>query len=352
MYKPLRITFDLGGTWFRSAVVTETGVLAEIKLIPGVNYERYQESIEELENRILRYLLQQTDEYLNHREGEEVELYVSFGAAVNHRTSVILGSGPVFGPTPTRFDIVKKFEEIRPGYRIVVVNDITALLIGFVSENTCCRELRKVAAITVSSGIGARTVDMRDGRIAIDDSNGLQGEIGHVPIEFTAFGAPVKADCDCGGKDHLNAFCSGRGIERLAGTLDEVRQFVPRPWQGGAGLYESWRSGLEAKRWECRAFLEDVVRPVSRCILMMLTLDPELDMLVLTGGVIAGLAPFYGQTLLRLAAEEGPYLQPNPTQFLSDRIRFISEDPDICMRGAFLSSLLAKSRFSPELAPK
>src|SRR6266700_3868644 len=99
-----------------------------------------------------------------------------------------------------------------------MVNDITASVLHYAwlyERNN----LSKLMLITISTGIGCRLYDARSNTVPVDRIHGLQGEIGHLPICFEYKGHPIELQCDCGGMNHINAFCSGRGIEALIRVL-------------------------------------------------------------------------------------------------------------------------------------
>jgi glucokinase len=88
-----------------------------------------------------------------------------------------------------------------------LLNDISAAawhLVGRV-------DARRFMVVTVSSGIGSKIVDCGHPRAVIDDI-AYAGEIGHCKVDERP-DAPV---CDCGGRGHLGAISSGRGILRFA----------------------------------------------------------------------------------------------------------------------------------------
>src|SRR5205823_8314994 len=74
-----------------------------------------------------------------------------------------------------------------------------------------CLPCRRFMVVTVSSGIGSKIFDAGNARGVIDDLP-YAGEIGHAKADESD-DAPA---CDCGGKGHLGAIASGRGILRYA----------------------------------------------------------------------------------------------------------------------------------------
>jgi predicted NBD/HSP70 family sugar kinase len=95
----------------------------------------------------------------------------------------------------------------RTGREVYVLNDISAAA-WHVSR---CVDARRFAVVTVSSGIGSKIFD-RDHFRGVIDEVAYAGEIGHAKVDESS-GAPL---CDCGGRGHLGAISSGRGILRFA----------------------------------------------------------------------------------------------------------------------------------------
>ncbi|MFE1206983.1 ROK family protein [Streptomyces sp. NPDC058762] len=88
----------------------------------------------------------------------------------------------------------------RVGAPVVVVNDLTAATWRYAAT-----ESRPFCLITVSSGIGNKV--FRNGEVLLDPG-GHGGELGH----WTYDASPDALPCDCGGRGHLGAIASGRGV--------------------------------------------------------------------------------------------------------------------------------------------
>lgn len=86
------------------------------------------------------------------------------------------------------------------GRPVHVLNDVTAAGWRYVA-----REPGDFSIITVSSGLGNKVFC---GGEPLVGPYGLGGELGHVRVDQAA-DAPL---CDCGGRGHLAAFASGRGV--------------------------------------------------------------------------------------------------------------------------------------------
>jgi C7-cyclitol 7-kinase len=93
------------------------------------------------------------------------------------------------------------------GRRVLLLNDISAAAWA-ISEDLA---LERFSVVTVSSGIGSKLFDRRhpDGVL---DAPPYAGEIGHIVVDSS----PTAPLCGCGGRGHLGAISSGRGVEALA----------------------------------------------------------------------------------------------------------------------------------------
>lgn len=237
---------------------------------------------------------------------------VSFGAALDHRTGTVYASAPLWGAHTEPFDLLGALRSARPEVAWHLVNDVTAALLHAAAAPHR-RTLRKLLLVTVSTGIAARALDLRTGTVAVDEC-GLQGEIGHLPAAVPAALGPVEARlCDCGSAGHVAAYSSGPGIRRLA-ELTRARN--PERWAasalGRAGadapFEDTLRSALDAGSTTAEVLLSAATEPLAHVLRTALCLDPELDEIVLTGGVVYGLGDHVRRALLAHLTRAGLYL--------------------------------------------
>jgi glucokinase len=87
---------------------------------------------------------------------------------------------------------------------VLVANDITAAAWRYSATET-----DPFCLFTISSGIGNKV--LRHGDVLIDD-DGFGGELGHWRVDPS----PDAIPCDCGGRGHLGAMASGRGMVAAA----------------------------------------------------------------------------------------------------------------------------------------
>src|SRR5581483_6291505 len=157
--------------------------------------------------------------------------------------------------------------------------------------------------ITVSTGIGSRLYDHQACRIPFDATYGVQGEIGHLTLTFELDGKIVERVCECGGANHLNAFSSGRGIAQVLKSLPTLSPRIHAAFS--AEPIAVWRQATDEDRLHAfkiqlerhtdlaTTLLDALVTPLSRTLAAALSLDPEIDRIVITGGVVHGLGSHY-----------------------------------------------------------
>jgi len=300
------IAFDLGGTWFRSALLNREGRLTGAQRIPSINCRSMPGKwAADVVDEIAAYVVRTAQSYCHSAllAGRRPAIAISMGAALNAHTGTILGSGPILGEDSTPFDLEQAIRRHLDGVSITIINDVTASLIAH-SRLHSLRHARRLALITVSTGIAARILNCSVPHVPVDPALGTQGEIGHHPIAFSVDGHSLSLKCECGGADHVNAFASGQGIKRV---LDRARVIFPQEFQtsylnnGNAGSEVSLNvlaDGLASGDPLSRKLLNAITAPIAEAIKWHFMLDPEIDKLILTGGVCFLLREFYLSSVL------------------------------------------------------
>lgn len=329
--------FDLGGTWFRWGLYGTTDGLLESWRSPAINYLSHPHlSAAELQQALAGFITDKAHE-LRRRHRKLVSGSISVGAPVNAHDETVLGSGPLWGPTAQPFRLKSSLCEAIPELEWHVLNDITALLVPYMGDCSPERMYRKTLLITISTGIGSRLYDHHTGRIPYEPVYGIQGEIGHLTLTFELDGRIVSSHCECGAPNHLNAFCSGRGIAQILRRLPELSPRMhgrlsadsTRSWGEATDDYRlsTFKARLDAGDDTATALLDAFVTPVSRTLAAALSLDPEIDRIILTGGVAHGLGHHYRQSLHRTFLRDGLYqISVHDPQWLARRLHW--EDPD------------------------
>ncbi|MFI1417027.1 ROK family protein [Streptomyces sp. NPDC020731] len=288
--------FDLGGTWFRAGVLTGDGTVTGLRRAPATGSRTGPGTAADLQRRIVDWLVRTADEIRDARPEPVDTCAVSLGAAMNHRTGEVFGAAPLFGPVRTSWRPADELAARRPDVRWTVINDVSALAYALLADDSLGRR-GSAAAVTVSTGIAYRTVDLATGRVPVDRTYGLQGEIGHLPAQLAWEGRALTLPCDCGADDHVSSYSSGRGIEQLLHRL-------PADAWGGTevaertGVLAAFSGAVASGHPGALRVLDAVTEPLARVLLTQACLNPEVERTVLTGGVVDSLGDAYLASLL------------------------------------------------------
>lgn len=305
------VVFDIGGTQFRSGIFRPGLPLADVRSQPAVSFKSHPAlDGAQLQEALLDYLVDTADA-LAARHGF-ARAAISLGAAMNGHTGEVYGSGPLWGDYAGSFHLCDRLAQRAPRLVWSAINDVSAALLAYAGalEYT---DARKIMLITVSTGIACRVLDLRSRSMPLDDF-GLQGEIGHLPATLLYQGRPLPLRCDCGGDNHLAAFASGRGMAQLSHHLASIE---PALWQAsayrdlqtrGVATELALSAALARQDVFAQTLLRLATQPLADVIRHALALDPELDRIVLTGGVSVNLGEPYRQALLAHLFDAGLYL--------------------------------------------
>ena len=337
------IAFDLGGTSFRSALLTRNGVLSHAQRIPSLNCRSLAgRSPDDIVHEIATYVAD-TVQGLRRTSGlggRRAAIAISMGAALNAHTGKILGSGPILGEGSPSLDLDTAIRESMDDAQVTIVNDVTASLIAH-SRIASLRHARRLALITVSTGIASRVLTCSVPHVPVCPVLGTQGEIGHHRIGFSLEGVPLSLKCSCGGVDHLNSFVSGQGIQCV---LQQARKMFPGEFRKSYlnkaeaafdGSVAILAQGLEHSDPFSKKILKAITLPIAEAIKWHFMLDPEIDRLILTGGVCFQLRDHYlGSVLENLAALEFYPMGRDAESFWADHIMLGPVSDDAGLIGA------------------
>lgn len=326
-----KVVFDIGGSLFRSGVYTADGRLVGVGDQAATSHRSApHKAARELRRDLVDYLLGETARLRQTFDMQHLPVAsISLGAALDANTGMVLGSGPLWGNDSSPFDPLEETRARMPDISWHLVNDITAALLRHAADRRF-RTPRRMALVTVSSGIGCRTYDFRSRSVPVDREFGVQGEIGHIPISFTFEGQRFDLRCDCGGLNHLNAFCSGHGI---AAVLREIAKHQAADFtasrlsaacrgQPEALLAPNLTKAVVERDAFAMKVLDAITQPLAAMLVHLFTLDPEIECLVLTGGVIQGMGTDYLESVLRNLDALGLYqVTTRDPSFFRRRVR-------------------------------
>jgi glucokinase len=330
------LVFDLGGTHLRCACFTREHELA--------NFTR--ERIGSFRDGLSPSAI--WDELLNKIVG-----YVSHSANLVEGVAPVAISFPgplhedgriVNAPTVTGFDEqvpdIRAELSRRTGRAVYLLNDVSAAALYLARQSPWERFM----VITISSGIGSKVCYRSSGKVTLFDKGPYAGEIGHLSVDQSEM-APV---CDCGGKGHLGAIASGRGVELLAqrkAQADSAAFFqslcrlefgaTPETLNNEDHLVPSIRKRDD---WALDV-LEQACRPLSQ-ILNGVVLALGLQGIFIIGGFACSVGPIYSELLCRLLRLRNDY---SPLVFSHDMVKLGEVGEHVCLRGAAEYSLMAQN---------
>ena len=324
------ISFDIGGTWFRSCVYdSETNDVSLFEKVKAINYKNTDHiATEELQDKLCNYIIEKANQ-INSKSGKLIsQISISMGAALNGNNGYIYNSGPLWGPNCTEVNLKNKLQKLNTDYNYTIVNDVTASLLANINKYSNQYE-KRIALMTISSGIAFRTYDKVTCNVPIDKSNGLQGEIGHIQVDFKYDKKQVNLKCDCGGNNHLNAFCSGRGIisviKRLKKQHKDNSFFESIKANNDKKIFEQFLEAIKDGNNTALKILNSVTDQLSKSIINIFTIDPEIEILLLTGGVVSSLGEAFKSSLFDSFKKVGMYQTSNRfKQYFENKIRFLN----------------------------
>ncbi len=194
--------------------------------------------------------------------------------------------------------------------------------------------------LTVSSGIGSKIFDRGNPKRVLDEYS-YSGEIGHMVVDLTA-DAPM---CDCGGRGHLGAIASGRGVEKLARRMASAnpmefgRSICARLCEGNAPNLNNEHhivpAALSGDAWALKV-IDTSVEPLSQ-VLLAVTLAIGLEKIVVCGGFALSMGDKYIEILKRALARRS-MSSPYPPS-IGDLLQLDADD-NTCLLGAGAFALL------------
>ena len=171
------IRLDLGGTWFRSGVVDHTGELRDVRphTRAGALYRSERQRRYLQPANLMQYVL---DEVATRRAEYDptahVRVGISLGAAVRQERPAWCLRALRFGVL-TRRQISPASCEAQPDVSSTIVNDVSAAAMAFAAL-PWGSGAKKLAAVTLSTGIALRTIEYQLVGSPTDRRHGIQGE--------------------------------------------------------------------------------------------------------------------------------------------------------------------------------
>ena len=322
---------DLGGTHLRLGIWHEAAA-------PRVMYRRRLRNFIEASTRgdIWQEIITSISDFaagMRHLIPAAAPVVISFPGPVLNGSHIV-DAPTVSGPSTTLPELQSIVEE-RTGRRVYVLNDISAAA-WHVSR---CVEAQRFVVVTISSGIGSKIYD-RDHFRGVIDEVAYSGEIGHAKVDESSE-APM---CDCGGRGHLGAISSGRGILRFARQTAQsdpsfrsslcVRQF--QATADSLNNEEHLVPAAKARDEWALSVVRECTAPLARLLLQCI-IAAGLQRVVIIGGFALSLGEPYRVILQEEMMKRCDY------RVLSGRLKdfILMGDDDACLLGtaAFASRL-------------
>ncbi|MBI4242766.1 MAG: ROK family protein, partial [Planctomycetes bacterium] len=181
---------DVGGTNLKLAVIDETGTISKRWNISSKSQDAPDKIIDSIIERF--------------KEAGKIDACGISTAGIVKQPEGIVVESPNF---PLWKNVhLKKTMESKTGSRVVVDNDANcALLAEYWKGNTA--GCKNAVLLTLGTGIGGGCMS---NSMLVRGRSGYGGEVGHIMID------PKGGLCGCGGKGHLETFCSSYGLRELS----------------------------------------------------------------------------------------------------------------------------------------
>jgi glucokinase len=203
------LVFDLGGTRTRAGLFDpgHSALARSVSAATPNHLDFPQSPFEHLRDELLSSMERLAGDLVEPRM--VTDLGVAFAGPIDSDGNVVaaptLWGNRLTAPYALRDDIARRW----PDARVRILNDVTAAGFRYLRSTE-----EEFCIVTVSSGIGNKI--FAGGRPLVGP-NGAGGELGHLRVDDSD-DAPL---CECGGRGHLGAVASGRGV------LAYARKHVP-----------------------------------------------------------------------------------------------------------------------------
>jgi glucokinase len=291
------ILFDFGGTHIRSAIADNcdcisTDQLRFLSKIPTHSIRRHDtpsQSLDEFLKLVCRYVVDVSPHVPSHSP-----VIIAFAGPIDS-TGKVVSASMIVGDNQ-KFPDIQAILARMTGRSVHLLNDMSAAT-WYLSKLT---DAQRFMAVTISSGIGSKIFDRASGQGVIDQPP-YAGEIGHISVSDEEE-API---CDCGVRGHLQAFCSGRGIEREGRRQSKItpEEFEKSLCVKKFNASQQWLTNedhlipaaREGDPWALN-IVKRCIEPLGR-ILAIVTIGAGLDRVMIIGGLAQSLGSVYVEIL-------------------------------------------------------
>ncbi|HYL97553.1 MAG TPA: ROK family protein [Blastocatellia bacterium] len=320
------IVFDLGGTNLRCAVAGDSGELSSLsreRTCDLISFDTPEAGWKQIVKAIVNF-----ERAVASAVPVDAPIIVSFAGPVAAR-SRILSAPTVAGSSLSLPDLRLQLAAVTRR-RVHILNDVSAAA-WHISRSL---PVSRFMVVTVRSGIGSMIFDRQHSSGVLDEPP-YSGEIGHLVVDVGS-NSPV---CDCGGRGHLGAISSGRGIERAARRLAHadsegfLASACVRRYEASSHTLNNEEhlipAALEGDEWALKV-IRGCSRPLARALLTVV-LGVGLERVVIIGGFALSLGKEYLSIINSEMAQIWDYsLLPYSDQLVS----IWEADDEVCLRGA------------------
>lgn len=201
------VSFDIGGTNMRAAVVAVDGHRAEVidrqrrptpshLLAPTITA---QDRLDD----VIDFMVSFADQARRHARADAVAAAFPGPLDVKGRIAAMPTVWGSEGTSLCPLALDRLLAERLPNMPVRIYNDVSAAGFRFVNEHS------DFALFTLGSGVGLKVFINGQPQVG---PHGRGGELTHMVFDASP-GAPI---CDCGGRGHLGALASGRAWQRQA----------------------------------------------------------------------------------------------------------------------------------------
>ncbi|KSU60358.1 hypothetical protein AS034_16070 [[Bacillus] enclensis] len=271
------VVFDIGGTYTRSGLFTETGRILNVEKDSSPNFNS-NESIYDLQEQLLEYVKRKVLEIDKATSISIEEVGIAFPGPIT-KDGCVLKAPTLWGEAGVKFPMKDKLESLLDGISVTVINDLTAAGYRYMKSS-----LKSFGLITISSGVGNKVFWNEE---TLLNDNGAGGELGHYVYKDSEFPNLI---CDCGSYSHIGAIASGRGMEQLANQMrvkySHLLSDSPLRNLNKITTFELVE-GIRHKDPFSEAVLRKGITPIANAILFMHNLMGLEDFIIIGGFALA-----------------------------------------------------------------
>jgi C7-cyclitol 7-kinase len=329
------LLFDLGGTHLRCACLTGEDEVGNVTR-ERIRSIRDGLSPAEIWSEVVGKITAFVTDYDRPVE-RSAPLVISFPGPLHDDGRIV--NAPTVSGRDTKIPDIRAELSRRTGHAVHLLNDVSAAALYLARDSKWDRFM----VVTVSSGIGSKVCIRGFSKFMVFDKGPYAGEIGHLTVDESK-DAP---GCDCGGRGHLGAISSGRGIERLARqrAAAESQAFSRSLCHAKFGATAETLNNEEhlvpavrgRDKWSLRV-VQEGTRPLAS-VLNTVLLAVGLQGILVIGGFAFAMGEVYLDLLREMIRTRCDY---SAFRYSPDLVQFGKMCEEACLRGAAEYALMVR----------